>query len=130
MLLQTNSYIVPADKRDEHARIMKRFGQILKRIGCEHFEVHEQMGANWTPGETGRCVQIMRFRDRKQQQAVQHAEREDPDAQEVIAEFCDLLNIPYQQQQGFFAVGYYESIVPVGTEPLPPHHTSQPEKPV
>jgi hypothetical protein len=45
--------------------------------------------------------------------AVQAAERSDPTAQTVIAEFCDLINFPYQQQQGLFAVGFYTSVLPV-----------------
>jgi hypothetical protein len=108
MLLQTNSYVVPRDRRMEHARILRRFRQILQRLGCDHFEVYEQVGPNWGSGETsGRFVQIMRFRDRKHQLAVQSAERADPGAQAILKEFCELINLPYQQQQGLFAVGYY-----------------------
>src|SRR5688572_20626482 len=114
MLLQTNSYVVPKEKRSDHARLLRKFRQTLLRIGCEHFEVYEQVGANWTNGETtGRFVQIMRFRDRKHQLAVQGAERSDPIAQQLIQEFCQLINFPYQQQQGLFAVGFYTSALPV-----------------
>ena len=114
MLLQTNSYFVPKDRRMEHARLLRRFRQALARIGCDHFEVYEQVGSNWSVGEsTGRFVQIMRFRDRKHQQAVQAAERSDPGAQSLIKEFCDLINFPYQQQQGLFAIGFYTSVLPV-----------------
>jgi len=114
MLLQTNSYIVPKDKRSEHSRLLRKFRQTLSRIGCDHFEVYEQVGANWGSGETtGRFVQIMRFRDRKHQLAVQAAERTDPGAQQIIQEFCQLINFPYQQQQGLFAVGFYTSALPV-----------------
>jgi hypothetical protein len=114
MLLQTNSYIVPKDKRADHARIIRRFRQTLLRLGCDHFEVYEQVGSNWSNSEsTGRYVQILRFTDRKQQLAVQVAERSDPTAQAVIAEFCDLINFPYQQQQGLFAVGFYTSVLPI-----------------
>jgi hypothetical protein len=114
MLLQTNSYIVPKEKRAEHARLMRRFRQVLNRLGCDSFEVYEQVGANWSNTQTsGRFVQIMRFRDRKHQLAVQGAERTDPSAQELIAEFCDLVNYPYQQQQGQFAVGFYSSVLPL-----------------
>jgi hypothetical protein len=114
MLLQTNSYVVPKEKRSEHARLLRRFRQTLARIGCEHFEVYEQVGSNWSAGEpTGRYVQIMRFRDRRHQQSVQAAERTDPGAQALIAEFCALINFPYQQQQGLFAVGFYTSVLPV-----------------
>src|SRR5689334_13815640 len=116
MLLQTNSYIVPKDKRADHARLLRRFRQTLQRLGCDHFECYEQVGANWTNGEsTGRFVQIMRFRDRRHQLAVQAAERSDPIAQQVIAEFCELVNFPYQQQQGLFAVGFYTSVLPMST---------------
>jgi hypothetical protein len=112
MLLQTNSYIVPRDKRVEHARLLRRFRQTLLRLGCNHFEVYEQTGANWSSGDnSGRFVQIMRFRDRKQQLSVQNAERADPAAQALLKEFCELINLPYQQQQGLFAVGFYTSFM-------------------
>src|SRR4051812_16459904 len=117
MLLQTNSYIVPKEKRSDHSRLMRRFRATLTRLGCDTFEVYEQVGANWTNGETtGRYVQLMKFRDRKHQVAVQNAERTDPTAQALIAEFCELINFPYQQQQGLFAVGYYGSVLPVATQ--------------
>jgi len=120
MLLQTNSYIVPRDKRSEHARVLRRFRQVLLRLGCDHFEVYEQVGANWNTGETtGRFVQILRFRDRKHQLDVQAAERADATAQTVVQEFCDLINFSYQQQQGLFAVGYYTSFLK-----MPPQRTT------
>src|SRR2546430_741566 len=112
MLLQTNSYIVPKEKRAEHARLMRRFRQVLAKLGCDLFEVYEQTGANWTgepAGQNRRYVQILRFRDRKHQISVQNAERADPAAQALIAEFCALVNFQYQQQQGIFAVGFYGS---------------------
>src|SRR3954469_19445825 len=116
MLLQTNSYIVPKDKRAQHTRLLQRFRQTLARLGCEHFEAYEQVGANWSGSETtGRFVQLMRFRDRKQQQQVQAAERSDPGAQALIKEFCELINFPYQQQQGLFAVGFYQGIIPLNS---------------
>lgn len=120
MLLQTNSYLVPAEKRDDHLALMTRFSQILHRLGCDRVDIVEQMGPEWTPGEVGRCVQLMRFRDRKHQQQVQQAEQSDPEAQAVIAEFVALLDIPYQQDQGYFATGYYESILPP-VAPAPGH---------
>jgi hypothetical protein len=120
MLLQTNSYIVPRDRRMEHARLLRRFRQTLLRLGCDHFEVYEQVGTNWNTGETtGRFVQIMRFRDRKHQLAVQAAERTDPTAQALVREFCELINFPYQQQQGLFAVGFYTSFLR-----MPPQRTT------
>jgi hypothetical protein len=114
MLLQTNSYVVPKEKRNEHARLVQRFRQTLTRLGCDHFEVYEQTGANWQPVESAgnvRFVQIMRFRDRRHQQQVQAAERTDPTAQALIREFCELINFPFQQQEGLFAVGFYNSVV-------------------
>jgi hypothetical protein len=114
MLLQTNSYVVPKEKRAEHARLVRKFRQTLGRLGCDQFDVFEQVGPNWGGGETtGRFVQMMRFRDRKHQVAVQTAEKQDPAAQALIQEFCDLINFGYQQQQGLFAVGYYQSVLPV-----------------
>jgi hypothetical protein len=113
MLLQTNSYVVPKDKRQEHARLVRRFRQCLNKLGCEHFEVYEQVSQNWTGKDSGgRYVQIMRFRDRRHQMEVQAAERSDPTAQALIQEFCELINFPFQQQQGLFAVGFYTSVLP------------------
>jgi hypothetical protein len=113
MLLQTNSYVVPKDRRAEHQRLMRRFRQTLARLGCDHFEIYEQVGSNWSGADaTGRYVQIMKFRDRKHQQHVQQGERTDPTAQALIAEFCELINFPYQQQHGLFAVGFYASVLP------------------
>jgi hypothetical protein len=111
MLLQTNSYIVPKERRAEHARVLRRFRSILLRLGCDQFEAYEQMGPNWNTAEaTGRFVQIMRFRDRKHQRAVHAAEQTDPAAQQLINEFCELINLPYQQQQGLLAIGYYTAV--------------------
>jgi hypothetical protein len=112
MLLQTTSYIVPKDKRIEHARLLRRFRQTLMRLGCEYFEVYEQVGANWNPNQTtGRFVQILFFRDRKHYLAHQTAEKNDSQAQKIVAEFCEMINLPYQQEQGLFAVGYYTSFL-------------------
>ncbi|HSZ58728.1 MAG TPA: hypothetical protein VK797_23870 [Tepidisphaeraceae bacterium] len=112
MLLQTNSYVVPKEKRVEHARLVRRFKQALSRLGCDQFEVYEQVGTNWSSDQTsGRFVQILRFRDRRHQLAVQAAERSDSSCQAIIAEFCELINYPYQQQQGLFAIGYYSSVL-------------------
>jgi len=127
MLLQTNSYIVPKEKRAEHTRLMRRFRQLLNQLGCDNFEVYEQVGANWSNNQTsGRFVQIMRFRDRKHQLAVQNAERTDAGAQQLIAEFCDLINYPYQQQQGQFAVGFYSSVLPVAPARVQPGGAEEP----
>ncbi len=121
MLLQTNSYIVPKEKRAEHARLMRRFRQILNRMGCDQFEVYEQVGANWANGQTtGRFVQIMRFRDRKHQLEIQAAERTDEAAQKLIAEFCELINYQYQVDQRLFVTGYYNSAVPMAPARIAP----------
>ncbi len=119
MLLQTNSYIVPKEKRAAHNHLMQRFRQVLMKIGCDHFEVYEQVGANWAGGETsGRFVQMMKFRDRKHCQAVQLVERKDPAAQALVREFCELINFPYQEQQGLFAHGYYNAVIePIRIKP-------------
>src|SRR6185436_7924546 len=114
MLLQTNSYVVPKETRAEHARLVRKFRQTMARLGCDQFDVFEQVPPNWGAGEsTGRFVQMMKFRDRRHQQAVQSAEQRDPSAQQLIAEFCELINFPYQQQQGLFAAGFYQSVLPV-----------------
>ncbi len=119
MLLQTNSYIVPKEKRAAHNHLMQRFRQVLMKIGCDHFEVFEQVGANWAGGETsGRFVQMMKFRDRKHCQAVQLAERKDAAAQALVKEFCELINFAYQEQQGLFAHGYYNAVIePIRIKP-------------
>ena len=127
MLLQTNSYIVPREKAEEHARLMRRFKQALHKLGCDQFEVYEQTAPGWAPGESGRCVQLMRFRDRKHQQQVQNLERTDPAAQTIIAEFCALLSVPYQQQQGFFAAGFYQAVVSERDSGEQPTQQSKPE---
>ena len=128
MLLQTNSYIVPKEKRTEHARLLARFRHTLAKLGCDQFECYEQTGTNWSQGESSnRFVQIMRFRDRKHQQQVQAAERTDPTAQALIKEFCELINFPYQQQQGYFAVGFYTSVLPVAALRVVPSEEASPE---
>ena len=60
----------------------------------------------------------MKFRDRKHCQAVQLAEKNDAAAQALVREFCDLINFPYQQQQGLFAHGYYQAVIdPIRARP-------------
>jgi hypothetical protein len=112
MLLLTNSYIVPREKREDHARLVKRFRHVLARLGCDQFEVYEQVGPNFGGADaSGRFVQLMRFRDHRHHQTVHEAEQTHPDAQAIIREFCDLINLPYQEHQGLFAIGYYASVV-------------------
>jgi hypothetical protein len=116
MLLQTNSYFVPKDKQAEHARLMRRFKQTLKRLGCDDFEVHEQLGEHWSAeGATDRFIQIMRFRDRMHHQIVQTAERSDQTAQELIREFCEMVDFQAQVEQGAFVVEFYGSLIPAPT---------------
>ena len=108
MLLQTNSYVVPKDKREEHQRLIRRIRQALLRIGCDCFEVYEQVGANWACIKGGgRFIQIMRFRDRQHHHDIQEAEKNDPAIQQLINEFMELIDLPEQQSQGLFAMGYY-----------------------
>jgi hypothetical protein len=135
MLLQTTSYIVPRDKPVEHARLLRRFRQVMLRLGCHHFEVFEQVGANWNANQsTGRFVQTLRFKDRKDYLAHQAAERADADAQKAIAEFCELINLPYQIENGLFAAGYYMTFLKMpetaGTDAAEPAAEAPPaEKP-
>ncbi len=110
MLLQTNSYIVPKDKRAEHARLMQRFRQCFKRLGSV-LEVYEQTGPNFSGDAGGRFVQIMRFRDRHHQQEVQALEQKDAVAQQLIADFCRLVNLAYQQQHGLYSATYYVGVL-------------------
>lgn len=126
MLLQTNSYVVPKQHRAEHSRLLARFRNALARVGCDLFEVYEQANANWDAADKGdgRFVQILRFRDREHQQAVRSAERMDLEAQSLIEEFCRLINFPYQQEHGLFAVGFYTELEPE-LSPVPPESGSQ-----
>jgi hypothetical protein len=126
MLLQTNSYIVPPEQRAAHADLIQRFRQAMARLGCDSLEVYEQAGPNWEAGESGRFVQTLRFRDREHQLAVQAAEREDPEAQALITEFCELINFPYQQQHGYFTVGFYANIESPATDHAAAHESESP----
>ncbi|MFT3788012.1 MAG: hypothetical protein QM770_17880 [Tepidisphaeraceae bacterium] len=114
MLLQTNSYIVPKDKRTEHARLVKQFKQVMSRLGCDDFEVYEQAGPNWSTEVGGRFVQIMKFRDREHQRSIREAEQSDAVAQELVREFIELINFPYQHQQGLATTAFYIGVVTAG----------------
>lgn len=111
MLLQTNSYIVPKDKRTEHARLVKQFKQVMSRLGCDDFEVYEQAGPNWSTEVGGRFVQIMKFRDREHQRSIREGEQADAVAQELVREFIELINFPYQHQQGLATTAFYVGVV-------------------
>lgn len=119
MLLQTNSYIVPKEKRTEHARLIKRFRALMQRLGCDDFEICEQTGPNWTNETGGRFVQLMKFRDEAHQKAVRDAEQADPSAQDLVREFCELVDYAYQYQQGLATTAFYRSILSVPTKSLP-----------
>src|SRR5882762_9253118 len=111
MLLQTNSYVVPKAKRDAHDRLIRRIRQAMLRIGCDQFEVYEQVGANWAAVKGGeRFIQVMRFRDRQHHREIQEAEKHDPGVQQLISQFMELVDLPEQQTCGSFAMGYYSRI--------------------
>jgi hypothetical protein len=135
MLMQTNSYVVPSNKRQEHERIIRRIRQALLRVGCDQFEVYEQVGGNWAPLKGGgvRFIQIMRFHDRQHHHQIQEAEKNDPAVQQLIGEFMELIDLPEQQAQGQFAMGHYSRIsaatpqelaqmqpAPIQQTPMPP----------
>src|SRR3954463_5850524 len=132
MLLQTNSYVVPKEKRDKHERLIRRIRQALLRIGCDQFEVYEQVGANWSPikGGGGRFIQIMRFHDRQHHHEIQEAEKNDPSVQELINEFMQLIDLPSQQADGLFAMGHYSRISSaLAQESMPMEQTPPGEAP-
>ncbi len=110
MLLQTNSYVVPKEKRTEHARLIKRFRALMIKLGCEDFDVCEQTGPNWSTEVGGRFVQLMRFKDEAHQKAVREAEQSDASAQDLVREFCELVDYNYQHQQGLATTAYYRSL--------------------
>jgi hypothetical protein len=110
MLLQTNAYSVPREKQDAHARLVKRFEQHFSRLGAS-FEVYQQVDENFAdPGGPLRYVQIMRFSDLRQLQAVRSAESSDPACKALIAEFCELINLSDQMRNGSFIPGYYAGL--------------------
>lgn len=111
MLLQTNSYIVPKDKRTEHARLVKRFKQIMSRYGCDDFEVYEMAGPNWSTEVGGRFIQIMKFRDKEHQKQIQEAEQNDATAQELVRDFMEMINFSYQRNAGHATTAFYISLV-------------------
>ena len=117
MLLQTNSYLVPKEKRTEHARLVKRFQALMAKLGCDDFQIYEQAGANWsTDAPAGRFVQILRFRDRDHQKSIRDAEAADAGAQSLVREFCELINFGYQHERGLALTAFY---IQMGTSPGP-----------
>lgn len=124
MLLQTNSYIVPKEKRTEHARLIKRFRALMHRLGCDDFDICEQTGPNWSTETGGRFVQLMQFRDEAHQRAVREAEQSDAGAQDLVREFCELVDYGYQQQQGLATTAFYRSLLtPSAPTPRLPNAT-------
>lgn len=111
MLLQTNAYSVPTDKRDSHARLTARLQEAMRKIGAT-LEVYEQVGPGFSPAEesTGRYVQVMRFRDRRHLANVQAAERNDVLVQTLLAEFVQLIGLPEQANRGTYLPGYYSAV--------------------
>jgi hypothetical protein len=121
MLLQTHAYTVPRDRREQHARLMKRLQDAMRRLGG-HFEVYEQVGPGFdlSPDPTGRFVQVMRFKDRRHLAQVQQAERNDAVCQALLIEFCQLVDYSGQLQGGSFVPGYYAGVsVPESTQTPP-----------
>ncbi len=117
MLLMTNSYLVPPDRRVEHDRLMRRFRREMKRLGLDSLEVCEQAGPGFEriEGEGGtRVVQILRFRDRQHFLQVQRAERDDAGVQQLVAAFCALINLPAQQQKGQYSTGWFRGLIDSG----------------
>ena len=113
MLLQTNRYLVPPAKLERHAELVGRFAPVMRRLGCATFGVWEELGPEWAEPEQGprRFVQMMGFRDRAHQRAVRAAEAADPEAQELIAAFCRLVDYPRQAAQGETRAGCYRHAV-------------------
>lgn len=111
MLLQTNSYIVPKDKRTEHARLIKRFKQIMSRYGCDDFEVYEMAGPGWSTEVGGRFIQIMKFRDKEHAKQIQEMEKNDATAQELVRDFMEMINFSYQHSAGHATTAFYISLV-------------------
>jgi hypothetical protein len=115
MLMQTNAYTVPPDKRDAHERLMRRFADAMRRNGAT-FEVYEQVTPDsftnpaLPSSSSGRFVQVVRVRDARHLQQVQERERSDPASQQLIREFIDLIDLPSQQEQGTYLPGFYASL--------------------
>jgi hypothetical protein len=46
----------------------------------------------------------------------------------MVAEFCNLINLPYQQEQGLFAVGFYTSFLKMPTQGISPARPAEDEE--
>ena len=103
MLLQTNSYIVPADRRADHARLIRKFRQALSRIGCDQFEVYEQVGPNWSPGAMREiCPESCAFATASINKPCRRLKETIQDRSKSSPNFATLINFPYQQQARLF----------------------------
>ncbi|MEL7239272.1 MAG: hypothetical protein AAGK78_10450, partial [Planctomycetota bacterium] len=123
MLLQTNSYIVRSEQRADHARLMRQFRACFRRLGAE-FEVYEQderrPSGQPSKQQGGRFVQVMRFRDRAHHRQHANVESQDQIAQDLVAAFCKLVDLPYQQEQGLFTSSVLTTCLPCSEEDAGP----------
>lgn len=110
MLLQTNSYLVPREHRTEHARLVKQFKAVMTRLGCESFNVYEQVRSFSGLEGTGRFVQVIAFRDAAHQKAHRDKEQADPTAQDLIRQFVELLDFEGQLRRGEATVTCYAGL--------------------
>lgn len=113
MLLQTNAYSLPRDKKDQHARLVKRFEDCFRRLGAS-FEVYQQVDAGFkdqADQNSLRFVQLMKFKDEKHLASVRAAEVSDAACTQLIKDFCELIDYSGQVQSGLFLPGYYASVV-------------------
>ncbi len=112
MILQTHTYYVPREKRNEHQRLVLKIREELKALGVASYNVFEQAGPDWGPEAepSNRFVQVVYFTDVRHQKQVQQAEKASPSIQRLISEFCDLISLPDQQATGLFLTGYYRGI--------------------
>ena len=98
MLIQTQSYLVPADVRGDHARLLRQIRVCMRRLGGTIEFYEEEVGGRGR----GRFVHLMRFRDRGHLQAVRHAEEDDDKAQRLIRRLSELVDLPRQVETGTF----------------------------
>lgn len=105
MLVQTHSYLLKPELREEHARLTARMAAVLARLGCVAFEVLEQVDDVGQP--TGRVVQILRFRNSRHHREVQSAEAADAEAQQLVRRFAHLIDHAGQLAAGTFQMRYY-----------------------
>ncbi len=122
MLLQTNSYLVPRDRMAAHDELMRRFAACFARLGVAEgaFELFRQTSAEYRPDTAAaaqRVTQILRFDDRKQQEAVHEAEAHDAEAAALVGELRKLVDLDEQAARGHFTSSYYASVPLARDEP-------------